>query len=138
MDKSNKAPPCATTGFTLIEVVLALAIMAVGLIATAPLFVLASRQNAGGGDMGKVGALAVERTEQLRGMNFFSLQNGGSLDANVAGFSDTLDPDFDVRWVVADSPNPPAGMKIIVVRSVATRRVIGKAKEATMTTLRGE
>jgi hypothetical protein len=118
--------------------VLALAIMAVGLIATAPLFVLASRQNAGGGDMGQVGALAVERTEQLRGQNFFSLENGGSLESNVVEYSDTSHPGFDVRWVVADSPNPPAGMKVVVVRSVAKRRVFGRAKQATMTTLRGQ
>jgi len=125
-------------GFTLLEVVIALTIMAVGLIATAPLFVLASRQNAGGGDMGQVGALAVERMERLRGLNFFSLANGGDLDSNVAGYSDTADPDFDVRWVISNSPAPPTGMKVIVVRSVAKRRVIGRAKQATLTLRRGE
>jgi prepilin-type N-terminal cleavage/methylation domain-containing protein len=128
----------ASRGFTLLEVVLALAIMAVGLIATAPLFVLAARENAGGGDLGTVGSLAVERLEQLRGLHFYSLANGGSLDSNVAGYSDTSNPDFDVRWVIADSPSPPAGMKVIVVRALARYDVIGRPKEVTMVTVRGE
>ena len=46
-------------GFTLMEVVIALFLIAVGVIATAPLFVYAMQENAGGGDMGTVGAAAV-------------------------------------------------------------------------------
>ncbi len=125
-------------GFTLLEVVLALAIMAIGVIATAPLFVYAAKENAGGGDMGSVGALAVERLEQLRGRSYYNLENGGDLQSNVDGFSDLSDPDFDVRWIVADSPNPPAGMKVVVVRTLSNREVIGKAKEVTVATLRSE
>ena len=125
-------------GFTLLEVVLALAIMAIGVIATAPLFVYAAKENAGGGDMGSVGALAVERLEQLRGLSYYNLENGGDLQSNVDGFSDLSDPDFDVRWIVADSPNPPAGMKGVVVRTLSNREVIGKAKEVTVATLRSE
>jgi prepilin-type N-terminal cleavage/methylation domain-containing protein len=125
-------------GFTLVEVVVALAIMAVGLIATAPLFVLASKENAGGGDLGTVGSLAVERMEQLRGLTYYSLENGGSLETNLVDYSDTTDPDFDVRWTVADNPNPPAGLKIVAVRSVAKRQVMGKPKEVTMVMVRGE
>jgi prepilin-type N-terminal cleavage/methylation domain-containing protein len=127
-----------THGFTLVEVVLALAIMAIGVIATAPLFVYAAKENAGGGDLGSVGALAVERLEQLRGRSYYNLENGGDLQSNVDGFSDLSDPDFDVRWIVADSPNPPAGMKVVVVRALANREVIGKAKEVTVATLRSE
>ena len=125
-------------GFTLLEVVLALAIMAIGVIATAPLFVYAAKENAGGGDMGSVGALAVERLEQLRGRSYYNLENGGDLQSNVDGFSDISDPDFDVRWIVADSPNPPAGMKVVVVRTLSNREVIGKAKEVTVAKLRSE
>jgi prepilin-type N-terminal cleavage/methylation domain-containing protein len=125
-------------GFTLLEVVLALAIMAIGVIATAPLFVYAARENAGGGDLGSVGALAVERLEQLRGLSYYNLNNGGDLQSNVDGFSDLSDPDFDVRWVVADSAGPPAGMRVIVVLALSNREVIGKAKEVTVATLRSE
>ncbi len=125
-------------GFTLVEVVVGLAIMAVGLLATAPLFLYAARENAGGGDMGEVGVLAVEHMERLRGSAFGSLDDGGSLASNVTDYSDTTDPDFTVRWTIADSPNPPAGAKIIVVRAFAERTVIGRAKEVTLVTLRTE
>ena len=122
----------------MVEVVVALAIMAVGLIATAPMFVIAAKENAVGGDLGTVGALAVERMEQMRSQYFYALQNGGSLDSNVGGYSDTSDPDFDVRWLVADKPGAPAGMKLVVVRAVANRTVIGQPKRVTLVSLRGE
>jgi len=125
-------------GFTLLEVVVALAIMAIGLIATAPLFVIAAKENAGGGDRGTVGVLAVERMEQLRGLHYYSLDNGGSLATSAAGYSDTSNPGFEVRWLITDSPNPPAGMKVIVVRALAGRQVMGRPKEVTMVSLRGE
>jgi type II secretory pathway pseudopilin PulG len=126
------------SGFTIVEVVLALSIMAVGVIAAAPMFVLAARENAAGGDLGEVGALAVEQLEDLRGQQWYVLQNGGSLQTSVSGFSDHSDPDFEVRWLIADSPNPPAGMKLILVRAAATRQVLGRPKEVTLATLRGE
>ena len=125
-------------GFTLVEVVIALAIMAVSLIATAPMFVYAARENAGGGDRGMVGVLAVERMEQLRGQYFYVLNNGGSLDSNVSGYSDSSNPDFDVRWVISDKSGAPAGLKVIVVRALANRAVFGQPKQVTMATTRGE
>jgi prepilin-type N-terminal cleavage/methylation domain-containing protein len=125
-------------GFTLLEVVMALAIMAIGLIATAPLFVIAAKENAGGGDRGTVGVLAVERLEQLRGLHYYSLTNGGSLDASVAGYSDTSNPGFEVRWLITDNPGAPAGLKRIVVRALADHQVMGRPKEVTVVSLRGE
>lgn len=128
----------AESGFTIVEVVLALAIIAIALIATAPMFVLAAKENASGGDLGLVGSLAVERMEELRSQYIYLLPNGGGVDANVADYSDTSDPDFDVRWLITDKPGGPVGMKLIVVRAVATRQVIGKPKSVTMVTVRGE
>lgn len=125
-------------GFTLVEVVVGLAIMAVGLLATAPLFLYAAKENAGGGDLGEVGVLAVERMERLRGTEYASLDLGGSLASNVTDYSDTTNPDFTVRWTIALSPNPPAGARIITVRALAQRTVIGRAKEVTLMTLRTE
>lgn len=124
-------------GFTLIEVAIALVILAVGLIATAPLFVYAAKENAGGGDMGTVGVLAVRQTERLRGSSFSSLANGGSLDADVSGYSDLSDPDFSVRWTISDGASP-AGIKVVVVRATANHAVFGQPKSTTLVTLRGE
>lgn len=125
-------------GFTLLEVVLALFLIAVGVIATAPLFVYAFQQNAGGGDMGEVGAAAVRRMELLRGTDYVFLDNGGSLTSDVTGFSDTSDDEVTVRWTIADNPNPPAPTKLITVQAVATGRKIGARKRVTLISVRGE
>jgi len=124
-------------GFTLMEVVIALFLIAVGVIATAPLFVYASQENAGGGDMGTVGAAAVRRMEALRATEFIFLPNGGSLTTDVSGFADTSDPDVTVRWTIADNPNPPAPTKVITVQATAIGRKIGRRKAVTMLTVRG-
>jgi prepilin-type N-terminal cleavage/methylation domain-containing protein len=127
-----------SNGFTILEVVFALVILAAALLAIAPMFVLSARENAGGGDLGIVGVLAVERMERLRALQYYSLNNGGSLTSNLTGYSDTSNPDFDVRWVIANKPAPPTEMKVIVVRAVANREVIGRAKEVLMVAARSE
>ena len=123
-------------GFTLVEVVLALFILSVGVIATAPLFVFAAQENAVGGDLGEVGDLAVRQMELLRATDFVLLPNGGDLNSNVNGYSDLSRPGFVVRWVVADNPNPPATTKTITVRAIADRQVIGRQKEVTLIAVR--
>jgi prepilin-type N-terminal cleavage/methylation domain-containing protein len=128
----------SSSGFTILEVVIALVILAAALLAIAPMFVLSSRENAGGGDLGSVGVLAVQRMERLRALQFYSLNDGGSLTSNVAGYSDTSNPDFDVRWVIANKAAPPTEMKVIVVRAVANREVIGRPKEVLMFAARSE
>jgi prepilin-type N-terminal cleavage/methylation domain-containing protein len=125
-------------GFTLVEVVIALTILAFGIIATIPMFVYAAKENAGAGDRGMVGTLAVDRMEDLRGGLYYSLGNGGSLTSNVTGYSDTSNLDYDVRWTVASNPNPPTESKVVVVRAVAKRQVIGQPKSVTIVTLRVE
>ena len=124
-------------GFTLVEVVLALFLLAVGIIATAPLFVYAARENAVGGDLGAVGDLAVRHMELLRATDFVILTNGGDLTSNVDGYHDDSRPGYVVRWVIADNPNPPASTKTIAVRAVAERQVIGRRKEVTLIAVRG-
>ena len=115
---------------------MALFILAVGIIATAPLFVYAARENAVGGDLGEVGDLAVGHMERLRATDFVLLANGGDLNSNVDGYHDLSRPGFVVRWVVADNPNPPATTKTITVRAVSDRQIIGRKKEVTLIAVR--
>ena len=124
-------------GFTLVEVVLALFILAVGIIATAPLFVYAAQENAVGGDLGEVGDLAVLHMELLRATDYVLLTNGGDLNSNVAGYHDLSRPGFAVRWVIADNPNPPASTKTITVRAISDRQIVGRQKEVTLIGVRG-
>jgi Tfp pilus assembly protein PilV len=124
-------------GFTLVEVVLALFLIAVGVIATAPLFVYASRQNASGKDLGTAGAAAVRRMELLRSLDYDTLAPGGDLMGNVAGYFDLSDPEVRVRWTVAANPNPPAGTKVVTVRAEAIGPALGAPKDVTLITIRG-
>src|SRR5207249_5740501 len=84
-------------GFSLVEVLLALALLFVGIVAAAPMFIFAMKETAAGADMGAVGAAAVDRMELLRASDFYSLPAGGSLTANVGGYSDTTSARCTVR-----------------------------------------
>jgi type IV pilus assembly protein PilV len=123
-------------GFSLVEVLVALFLIALGVLAAAPMFVYAMQGNATGADFGSVGAIAVERMEQLRSSSFVSLVAGGSLTVSQTGYADTSDPDYIVRWRITDDATP-ANVKTITVRVIAVRRVVGERKEITLTTLRG-
>ena len=123
-------------GFSLVEVLVALFVISLGVLAAAPMFVYAMKGNAAGADFGSVGAIAVERMELLRSQTFGSLTAGGNLASNVTNFSDVTDPEYIVRWRIQDNATP-ATTKTITVRAIATRRVVGQRKEITVTTLRG-
>ena len=122
-------------GFTLVEVLLALALMFIGIVAAAPMFIFAMKETAAGADMGSVGAAAVDSMENLRSSDFYSLPAGGSLSSDVSGYSDTSNSRCTVRWQIVDNGSP-ATVKTISVRAIAARQAMGNAKEVTLTTLR--
>jgi hypothetical protein len=115
---------------------MALLLIGLGALAVAPMFMYAMEGNSVGADLGSVGAIAVERLELLRVEEFNNLTAGGDLDNDVAGYSDTGDPDYVVRWTIANNATPP-NTRLITVRVIAVREVVGEAKEVTLTTVRG-
>ncbi len=125
----------AATGFTLVEVLLALALMFIGVVAAAPMFIYAMKETAAGADLGSVGAAAVDRMELLRSTAFDSLASGGSLSSNVSGYSDTSGSKVTVRWQIVDNASPVTE-KTMSVRVIATRTAIGLQKEVTLSCLR--
>ena len=118
-------------GFTLVEVMLALFLIGIGVLAAAPMFILAMQGNAVGADFGWVGAVGVERMELLRTEPYSSLPAGGSLTVNAAGYFDTSTPGVTVRWTIADNTTP-ARTKTITVLVVADRQVVGDRKNVTI------
>ena len=125
-------------GFSLVEVLVALFLISLGLLAAAPMFIYAMQGNAVGADLGTVGAVAVERMELLRSESYGVLTTGGSLSGNVPGYFDNSHPAVTVRWTIVDSTVGPVTMKTITVRALANRQVVGERKDITMTTERGK
>lgn len=124
-------------GFTLVEVLLALFLIGIGVLAAAPMFIYAMQGSAVGADLGWVGAVGVERMEVLRATDYSSLPAGGSLTTNVADYFDTSTPGVTVRWTVEDNVTP-ARTKTITVLVIADRQVVGDRKNVTLTTIRGQ
>jgi prepilin-type N-terminal cleavage/methylation domain-containing protein len=128
-------------GFTLIEVLLALFLIGLGLLAAAPMFVYAMQGNATGADFGSVGALAVEQMETLRSQPYSTLAAGGDIATPTAGYTMTV-TDFQVNitytinWEIVDNASP-VGTKTITLRAVADRQLVGRPKEVVLTSVRG-
>lgn len=123
------------SGFSLIEVLVALLLLAFGMLAVAPLFVYATRVSASSADVGTAGALAVRRMELLRATGFNSLTAGGSLTSNSTGYFDASNVRTVVRWTVSDNATP-ATVKTITVLAIANRQPQGQAKLVAVTSRR--
>jgi prepilin-type N-terminal cleavage/methylation domain-containing protein len=121
-------------GFSLVEILIAILLLGLSLIAVVPLFLQATRSNASAAEIGTLGALASQRMELLRQIPFGNLTAGGSLTTNQTGYFDGSDPDFILRWRITDDATPPT-IKTIDVRIVALRAPIGLPKEITMSSL---
>ena len=126
-------------GFTLLEILIAVSLLAIVILAVAPMFLLAAERSAAGADMGLVGALAVENMESLRAAPMGSLVAGGSLvsDTSVGAtpYFDASEPGYIVRWQVIDNATPVGG-KRLTLRALALRQVSGLPKEVTLSSLR--
>jgi len=73
----------SSRGFTLIEVIVALGLMAVGMLAIAPLFVNSMKGNAVGQDFGMLNGLAKEQLEQVMQYNFIDSRLAVPVGAKV-------------------------------------------------------
>ena len=127
--------PTNQQGSSLVEVMVALFLIGICLLAVAPMFVSSMKQDAAGADISRASTRATARMELLRTLPFHALDSGGSLTASVAGYMDETDADVTVRWQIVDGGGP-TDAKTIRVIGIATRDVLGQAKSAEMTTLR--
>jgi type II secretory pathway pseudopilin PulG len=129
-------PPRNVAGFTLLEALVAIFFTSVALLAAAPLFVHASHATDASADMGAVGAIALDRMEQLRQELWRNLGTGGSLTSNVTGYFDDSDPDFLVRWEVSDNASP-SQTKTITVLVLPLTDQRGPRRSVEITSMRG-
>jgi len=127
-------------GFSLVEVLVALFMATLVFLVIAQMIGVGVEAGRASADMTRVAALAGERLEELTQPAYVDIVPGGSLAADVAGFSETLDldndgvDDYTRRWEITD-----LGTEMrIRVRVFALLDVIGPAKETTYVALKAD
>jgi len=140
-------------GFSLVEVMIAIIILSVALLALAQLMALATRTNALAGRTTSAASIARAQLERLKSATFYTdysnpdvpvingiLVNGGDLEGNANGYFQFYDPDglpvpagapalYVARWQIEDLVNPnavgglPLAMKKITVRCLPAAEV---------------
>ena len=124
-------------GFSLIEVWVALFMATLMFLMTAQMVGLGLEANRAASDMTRASTLAGDRLEALTQVAYQDLTAGGSIAADIGGFSDTFDvngdgsDDYIRRWEITDL----GSAKRIRVRVISTLDVVGPRKEATYVTL---
>ena len=139
--------PGGEAGFTLVEALCAIVILAFGLIAITNLLLVASTSNSTANQSTGATALAAQQLEVLKAIPFAdanaiptaALNAGGDLDADQAGFF--TDPPAEipgvgqirVRWKIVDVDTQT---KFISVRAESTALLIGARSRAEFTVFR--
>lgn len=139
-DPGSNAPTDSRAGFSLIEVLVALFMATLVFLVIAQMIGVGTEAGRAASDMTRVAALAGERLEDLTQAEFVDLVPGGNLNADVAGYSETLDLDNDGlndytrRWEVTD-----LGTEMrLRVRVFALQDSVGPAKETTYVALKAD
>jgi prepilin-type N-terminal cleavage/methylation domain-containing protein len=86
-------------GFSLIEVLIAMLILAISLLALAGLMVTTTRNNSFGGHMTEAATFAQDKLEQLRAAPWASIIPGADTVVGATGIS------YARNWIVANNPN---------------------------------
>ncbi len=122
-------------GTSMLEVLVALVLIAMGALSVAPMFVSSANANASGADISSLTAVATAQMESLRATAFHNLIPGGSLTSDLADYSDTTDPDAVLRWEIIDGGGP-TDTKTIRLIAFAMRQLSGPRKSVELSTQR--
>lgn len=87
-------------GFSLIEVLISLVILAISLLALAGLMTTTTKNNAFGGNMTEAATLAQDKLEELMVTNWFDIESGNDIRV-IRGLN------YNRTWTVALGPNSP-------------------------------
>ena len=124
-------------GFTLIEVLIALTIFAVGLLAIAAMQTSAIRMNSTGNRVTELSTLGIDRLENLMSLPYSDpwLEQAGNPPAGVDSAGNTHQINtadgYLLSWNIADN-NPTTNTKTI------TLTVTGNGKSLSLTTIRAQ
>lgn len=135
--RNEPASGPANAGFTLVELLIAMFLMTIIALALAQMVGVSVATNRASTDYVEATYAATDKMEELRDIDYVTLAAGGSLDADIGGFSDILDIDGDGnndytrRWLVTDLGDS----KRISVRVIAQLAVFGPAKDVTLVAL---
>jgi prepilin-type N-terminal cleavage/methylation domain-containing protein len=117
-------------GFTLIEVMLSIVVLAVGLVSIVGISGYVSRANTVSNDLSILATAAQDEVDRLRTATWSlstedpALAVGGSLTADVADHFSTRTGspigDLKVRWVVSEGPGTTGDVRTITILVVET------------------
>jgi len=106
------------SGFSLIEVLVASSLLAVGIAGVAPLFATSSRANDAARHATYAAVLAAQKIEEIRAAPFPD-STGGELaefvDANGTATTDSDRSAYQRRWTIEPLPNHPVETVVISV-----------------------
>jgi prepilin-type N-terminal cleavage/methylation domain-containing protein len=112
------AKPTSESGFTLVEALVAIVVLAVGLIAIANLMVVAGTSNSVANTATAAATVASRELERLTAIPYDQLVAGGDLDNNDPGYFDETNIEgvgtIRTRWVIIAPENQT---RFITVRS---------------------
>ncbi len=150
MDRAAHVRRRTETGFTLIEVLVAMVVLSFGLIAITNLMLVAASSNTVANQSTAAATIASQQMEALKALRFTDTQlaAGGDLESDTAysGYTTVAGVGrIRTRWRIDDivssrgsNPSAPAGLKFITVRSEGLGALTGARSRAEFTTFRTE
>jgi type IV pilus assembly protein PilV len=112
-------------GFTLVEVLVAMLVFTVGIVALAQLMAVSVYMQAHGRNQTSAVRLAQDRLDQLMSLNFdtspeVQITDPGvdSLSANVANYFDTDITGYTRRWLIEEGPDANPDLRQITIRVI--------------------
>jgi type IV pilus assembly protein PilV len=118
------------SGFTIIEVMIALVILAVGLLALATMQIVSIRSNAFSSEMTYATMLAQDRLEQIRNMDYDDV-TAGNISGDVSASEATKGMSYTITGEV-DSDKPATDMKTVTLQIDWTGTPAGSAGASTV------
>ena len=109
-------------GFSLVEVLVAMLILTIGMIAIAALLAVTTQMAMGAREAARSTRLAQDKIDELMKLNFTTapaVAIGGDLTLDVANYSETPDDGITLRWAVTAGPTDD--LRVLTLRVVNLR-----------------